>query len=101
MGLPDGNPDGYKKGSPVTFAKELKGNLFIVHGTGDDNVHYQGFELLVNELVTNNKAFTQTLTSNSPYLHPTFIFCSPRALISGCRSSFNSAGLFPISMATR
>ena len=58
MGLPQANPEGYKNGSPVTFAKDLKGKLLVVHGTGDDNVHYQGFELLVNELVAHNKAFT-------------------------------------------
>lgn len=57
MGLPRDNPDGYKNGSPITFAKDLKGKLLIVHGTGDDNVHYQGFELLVNELIANGKAF--------------------------------------------
>jgi dipeptidyl-peptidase-4 len=64
MGLPQDNPDGYKNGSPMTFAKDLKGNLLIVHGTGDDNVHYQGFELLVNELVANNKVFTMMAYPN-------------------------------------
>jgi len=64
MGLPDGNPDGYKNGSPITFAKDLKGNLLIVHGTGDDNVHYQGFEAVVNELIANNKAFTMMAYPN-------------------------------------
>lgn len=58
MGLPQDNEDGYKNGSPITFAKNLKGNLLIVHGTGDDNVHYQSFEMLVNELIANGKAFT-------------------------------------------
>jgi len=58
MGLPKDNPDGFRNGSPLTFAKDLKGNLLIVHGTGDDNCHYQGFERLVNELVANNKRFT-------------------------------------------
>lgn len=58
MGLPADNADGFKNGSPITFAKQLKGNLLIVHGTGDDNVHYQGFEKLVNELVAGNKTFT-------------------------------------------
>ena len=58
MALPQDNPDGYKNGSPITFAKNLKGNLLIVHGTGDDNVHYQSFEMLVNELVADGKAFT-------------------------------------------
>ncbi len=58
MGLPQDNAEGYKNGSPITFAKNLKGNLLIVHGTGDDNVHYQSFEMLVNELIANDKQFT-------------------------------------------
>lgn len=58
MGLPKDNADGYTNGSPITFAKNLKGNLLIVHGTGDDNVHYQSFEMLVNELIANGKAFS-------------------------------------------
>jgi len=57
MGLPKDNEEGFKNGSPVTFAGQLKGNLLVVHGTGDDNVHYQGFEMLVNELVANGKQF--------------------------------------------
>ena len=61
MGLPQDNAGGYKNGSPITFAKNLKGNLLIVHGTGDDNVHYQSFEMLVNELIANGKAFTMML----------------------------------------
>jgi dipeptidyl-peptidase-4 len=58
MGLPKDNPDGYRLGSPITHAGALKGNLLIVHGTGDDNVHYQGTEKLINELVGKNKHFT-------------------------------------------
>jgi dipeptidyl-peptidase-4 len=57
MGLPADNADGYRSGSPITFAKDLEGRLLIVHGTGDDNVHYQGFERLVNELVAAGKQF--------------------------------------------
>jgi dipeptidyl-peptidase-4 len=64
MGLPADNAEGYKNGSPITFAKDLRGRLLIVHGTGDDNVHYQGFELLVDELVANNKAFTMMAYPN-------------------------------------
>ena len=45
------------KGSPVTYAKNLRGNLLYVHGTGDDNVHYKNAELLINELIKNNKVF--------------------------------------------
>jgi dipeptidyl-peptidase-4 len=58
MGLPEDNVEGYEKGSPVTFAHQLKGNLLLVHGTGDDNVHYQNTEMLVNELIKHNKSFT-------------------------------------------
>ena len=58
MGLPADNTEGYLDGSPITFAKALKGNLLIVHGTGDDNVHYQGTEKLINELIAHNKPFT-------------------------------------------
>lgn len=58
MGLLDSNPKGYKEGSPINYAKNLQGNLMIMHGTGDDNVHYQSFEMLVNELIKYNKLFT-------------------------------------------
>jgi len=58
MGLPDDNKEGYLEGSPLTHAKKLQGNLLIMHGTGDDNVHYQNFEMLVNELIKHNKLFS-------------------------------------------
>ena len=57
-GLLSENAEGYKKGSPITYAKNLKGNLLLIHGTGDDNVHYQGSERLINELVKHNKIFS-------------------------------------------
>ena len=55
---PRDNEAGFRDGSPITFAHQLEGNLLIVHGTGDDNVHYQSFEALVNELIKHNKFFT-------------------------------------------
>ena len=58
MGLPDDNVEGYREGSPLTHAKKLEGNLMIIHGTADDNVHYQNFEMLVNELIKYNKLFS-------------------------------------------
>lgn len=58
MGLPQENVHGYKNGSPITFAENLKGNLLLVHGTGDDNVHYQNAEAVINALVSANKPFT-------------------------------------------
>ena len=64
MGLPDGNPDGFRDGSPITYVANLEGNLLIVHGTGDDNVHYQGTERLINALIENNKPFTMMAYPN-------------------------------------
>jgi dipeptidyl-peptidase-4 len=57
MGLPQENMEDYIQGSPVTYARNLKGKLLIIHGTGDDNVHYQNSELLLNELIKYNKLF--------------------------------------------
>lgn len=57
MGLPQENKEDFINGSPVTYAKNLKGNLLYIHGTGDDNVHFSNAELLVNELVKYNKQF--------------------------------------------
>lgn len=55
MGLPGDNAAGYRQGSPITFANQLKGELMVIHGTGDDNVHFQGTETLINELIAHNK----------------------------------------------
>jgi len=64
MGLPQDNPDGYKNGSPVTHAGGLEGNLLLIHGTGDDNVHYQNSEVVINKLVELNKPFTMMAYPN-------------------------------------
>jgi len=59
MGVPidEAGREVFIKGSPVTYAKNLRGNLLYVHGTGDDNVHYRNAELLINELVKYNRQF--------------------------------------------
>lgn len=57
MGVPKDNAEGYRAGSPMTFAEGLRGKLLIVHGTGDDNVHYQGVEKLMNRLIELGKPF--------------------------------------------
>jgi len=57
MGLPNENKRGYHDGSPINFAAGLAGNLLVVHGSGDDNVHYQGTELLINRFVELGKPF--------------------------------------------
>jgi dipeptidyl-peptidase-4 len=58
MGLPDDNKEGYEKGSPITYASYLRGNLLIIHGTGDDNVHWQGTQRMINALIAANKQFS-------------------------------------------
>jgi dipeptidyl-peptidase-4 len=58
MGLPKDNPEGYKSGSPITYAEGLQGKLLIIHGTGDDNVHFQGTQRLLNRLIDLNKQFS-------------------------------------------
>ncbi len=57
MGLPQENMDDFVKGSPVSNVKGLQGKLLYIHGTGDDNVHYDNAEMLLNELIKYNKQF--------------------------------------------
>ncbi len=64
MGLPQDNKEDYFKCSPINYAKNLKSKLLIVHGTGDDNVHIQGTERLINKLVEFNKLFSLMIYPN-------------------------------------
>ena len=64
MGLPQENEEDYKQSSPNTFAKNLRGNLLYIHGTGDDNVHYKNAEVLINELIKNGKLFQLMIYPN-------------------------------------
>jgi dipeptidyl-peptidase-4 len=64
MGLPSDNVAGYRDGSPINFAQNLKGDLLIVHGTGDDNVHYQNSEQLIDRLIGLNKQFSMMAYPN-------------------------------------
>ncbi|NMM47853.1 S9 family peptidase [Marinigracilibium pacificum] len=57
MGLPQENKEDFINGSPISHVEGLKGDLLLIHGTADDNVHYQNMELLVNELISKNKQF--------------------------------------------
>ena len=64
MGLPQDNVEGYKVGSAINFASGLQGKLLIVHGTGDDNVHAQGTEKLINRLIELGKPFDSMMYPN-------------------------------------
>ena len=57
MGLPEENREDFLAGSPITYAKNLRGNLLYIHGTGDDNVHYKNAEQLLNALIAAGKVF--------------------------------------------
>jgi dipeptidyl-peptidase-4 len=57
MGLPLESPKAYEQSSAINFASGLRGELMVIHGSGDDNVHFQGFELLVNKLISLGKQF--------------------------------------------
>lgn len=61
MGLIETAAEDYRNSSPITYASNLRGNLLIVHGTGDDNTHYQTVELLFNELIRHQKQFSMMI----------------------------------------
>lgn len=50
MRTPQENADGYDKNSPSTFAEKVKGNYLIIHGTADDNVHFQNSMMMIKAL---------------------------------------------------
>ena len=64
FGLPQQNEADYKEASPITFADKLRGNLLVVHGSGDDNVHYASTERLINTLVAANRPFSMMTYPN-------------------------------------
>ncbi len=64
MGLPQENKEDFIAGSPIKYVKGLKGNLLYIHGTGDDNVHYNNAEMLINELIKNKKQFQLMIYPN-------------------------------------
>ena len=64
MGLPQDNGSGYDDNSPINFVKDIKGKYLIIHGTGDDNVHFQNSVMMVNELIKNNIPFDSEFYPN-------------------------------------
>ncbi|MEO1022711.1 MAG: DPP IV N-terminal domain-containing protein [Bacteroidota bacterium] len=57
MQTPQLNPDGYDDNAPLSKAARIKGDYLLVHGTGDDNVHFQNAVEMVNALVAANVQF--------------------------------------------
>tara|TARA_B100002051_G_scaffold147138_1_gene139276 strand:- start:186 stop:2402 length:2217 start_codon:yes stop_codon:yes gene_type:complete len=82
MGDPKESLQDYIDGSPIKYAKNLKGNLLYIHGTGDDNVHYQNAEMLANELIKHKKIFymvpypnrSHGIRENGAYPHVRLMF---------------------------
>jgi dipeptidyl-peptidase-4 len=64
MRTPQENPDGYDDNSPINFAGQLQGKLLLVHGTADDNVHYQNSIDFVSALVAADKQFEMQFYPN-------------------------------------
>jgi dipeptidyl-peptidase-4 len=57
MGTPQENARGYDNGAPLNHVDKLDGNLLVVHGTSDDNVHFQNTVQLVHRLQQAGKQF--------------------------------------------
>lgn len=57
MRTPQENPSGYDDNSPTTHAEKLKGKFLMIHGTADDNVHYQNAVEFAEALIQNKKQF--------------------------------------------
>ncbi len=64
MALPKDNAAGYDQNSPINFVKDIKGKYLIVHGTGDDNVHFQNSVMMVNEMIKNDVPFDSEFYPN-------------------------------------
>lgn len=64
MQLPQENASGYDDNSPVNHVSKLKGNLLLIHGSADDNVHYQNAMELITALVKANKQFDMFIYPN-------------------------------------
>ncbi len=57
MRTPQSNPEGYEAGSPINYVDQITGDYLLIHGTGDDNVHYQNAVVLVEELIKHDIQF--------------------------------------------
>ena len=64
MRTPAENPTGYSDNSPINFVNLLKGKYLLIHGSADDNVHYQNTMEMINALVKENKQFDMFIYPN-------------------------------------
>lgn len=61
---PQDNPEGYDENSPINFVDQMKGKYLIVHGTADDNVHYQNSVEMVEAMIQSNVSFDSEFYPN-------------------------------------
>jgi dipeptidyl-peptidase-4 len=67
MRTPRENPTGYDESASLTYADSLKSSFLLVHGTGDDNVHFQNSERMVQRLEAANKQFDMRIYPNKTH----------------------------------
>jgi dipeptidyl-peptidase-4 len=61
---PQENPEGYDQNSPINYVSGIKGNYLIVHGTGDDNVHWQNTAEMINAMIKAGVRFDSEVYPN-------------------------------------
>jgi len=67
MRTPQENPKGYDENAPEKMVGRLKGKFLVVHGTGDDNVHFQNQVMMVDALIKANKEFDSEYYPNKAH----------------------------------
>ncbi|MFT7591821.1 MAG: dipeptidyl-peptidase-4, partial [bacterium] len=67
MRTPQENADGYDDNSPINHVEKLKGNYLLIHGTGDDNVHFQNTAEMVNKMIHQNIPFDSEFYPNKSH----------------------------------
>jgi dipeptidyl-peptidase-4 len=67
MQLPKDNAEGYDSNSPINMVDKLKGKYLLIHGTGDDNVHFQNSVEMVDKMVELNKPFQSAYYPNKSH----------------------------------
>ena len=68
MGSPADNPEGYRLGSPLTFANQLRAPLLVVHGMIDENVHFRHTARLMQALIDASKPFESLIYPNERHM---------------------------------